>query len=175
MVFNIFKWWWWCKAFISLSAYRPSNYVWNNFFFPSRIKNLYLLFNKSFLTGPKLPYVTFNRIYQNWHISNKQAGRQAGKRDRVCVCVCCGACYVNDGWGFFFSSHIHLFDIQFGFSFILQLLHIISLLHLIWCRNNFIEFFVHSIGSLSSIPSTYGFFFSLFLCLFHQTISLESF
>lgn len=159
MLFNMFKWWWWCKAFISLSAYRPSNYVWNNFFFPKPNKEpIYLLFNKSFLTGPKLPYVTFNRIYQNWHISNEQAR----KRDGECVLR---ACYGK----VFFSSHIHLFDIQFGFSFILKLLHIISLLHLIWCRNNF-DRILCSFHRFSFIHPFDVWIFSHSLCLFHQTI-----
>lgn len=35
---------------------------------PKETQSKSLCENKSFLTGPKLPYVTFNSTYRNWHI-----------------------------------------------------------------------------------------------------------
>lgn len=51
-----------------------------------------LLFNKSFLTGPKLPYVTFNRIYQIWHTFRTLFSLHHAHCCYVIACAFCVCC-----------------------------------------------------------------------------------
>lgn len=85
-----------------------------------------LLFNKSFLTAPKLPYVTYNRIYQNWHISSCFRKRF--------VCVRLILLRRLERYYIFFSSLGNLQISFFRHSILILFKHFqfVSLPHLMW-------------------------------------------